>query len=266
MNVAGIDMGSVATKVLILGNDDEVLASTVTKVSPGPGDLARSVLNKALADAGLKKEDLSYIMGTGYGRYVVPFADGNRTEIMCHAAGVNHLFPTVKTIIDVGGQDSKTILINEDGRVRDFLMSDRCAAGTGRFCDVMAKALRAPLDTWGEMVATASRRAEISSTCTVYAESEVISQVAQDIPVNEIVAGLCTSLMKRVLQMARQLGQKIEPDICFTGGVALNAGIVQVLRENLGESLLIPKEPQSTGALGAAILAKRFANAEGVKI
>ncbi len=259
MNVAGIDMGSVATKVVLLGDADEVLSYTVASARPDAEALAWSLLNQALVEARLKREDLSYIVGTGYGRYIVPFANENRTEIMCHAVGVNHLFPTARTIIDIGGQDSKAIRITKDGRVRDFVMSDRCAAGTGRFCDVMAKVLRVPLEKWGEMLATASKRAKISSTCTVFAETEVISQVAQKTPVNEIIAGLCESLTSRVLQMAQRLGFEIEPDICFTGGVAMNAGIVQVLKENLGESLLVPEQPQSTGALGAAILAKRFA-------
>jgi (R)-2-hydroxyacyl-CoA dehydratese activating ATPase len=256
---AGIDMGSTSTKVVILGDDNEILSYSISKTKIDAQALTRSLLNDALVKARLKRDELAYIVGTGYGRHNVSFDGDNRTEIMCHAVGIHHLFPTVKTILDVGGQDSKAIRIDQNGRVKEFIMSDKCAAGTGRFLEVMAGVLQIPLEKWGEMVSKGQNMTKISNTCTVFAETEIISNLAQKTPTPEIITGLCDSLMSRVLQIVYRLSSKIEPDICFTGGVAQNGGAVQVLSNRLGGNLLIPKMPQITGALGAAILAKRLA-------
>ncbi len=258
MIVAGIDVGSVATKVVILGENDQLLTYVIAESEPRVGPLSEKLLNKALEQAHLQREDLTYIVGTGYGRYIVPFANDTRTEIMCHTLGVIHLFPTVRTIIDVGGQDSKVIRVDETGRVRNFVMNDKCAAGSGRFVEVMAQALEVPFTGWGEMVTSAPRRANISSYCTVFAESEAISLVSQGVPVNEILAGLCEATVTRICQMGLKLGE-MEADVCFTGGVALNQGVTMIIQEKLGVNLLIPEVPQITGALGAAYLAKRLA-------
>jgi predicted CoA-substrate-specific enzyme activase len=209
-----------------------------------------------LKEARLQKEDLVYVMSTGYGRNIISFSQDARTEIICHAIGVHDLFPSVRTIIDIGGQDSKVIRIDEEGRVKNFTMNTRCAAGTGRFTEVMAKALRIEFEKWGEVVSSAGpRRTKISNICTVFAESEVISKIMQKVPLNEILAGICEALVTRVLESMQRIGGR-EPDIAFTGGVANNLGIRQILEEKVGMKLLIPEVPQSTGALGAAQLAR----------
>lgn len=257
MFVAGIDMGSVAAKAMIMGDNDEVVSYVVAEAKPDAEALARRLIDEALEQAHLGAEDISYIVSTGYGRATVPFANQSRTEIICHALGVHHLFPAVRTVVDVGGQDSKSIRLDETGRVRHFVMNDKCAAGTGRFTEVMAKALDIPFDRWGEIVASATRRAKISSVCTVFAESEVISKISEKVPLNEILAGVCESIVNRLFQMIQKMG--LEKEVAFTGGVANNRGVAQILQEKLGTDLFIPEIPQSTGALGACCLARRFA-------
>jgi len=255
MYVAGIDMGSAAAKVMIMGDSAEVLSYVVAEAEPDAETLGRRLMTEALKQAHLSWKGISYIMSTGYGRVTIPFATESRTEIMCHALGIHHLFPSVRTVIDIGGQDSKGIRIDDRGRVRNFAMNDRCAAGTGRFTEVMARALDVPLDRWGELVASAPRRARISSTCTVFAESEVISKIAEKVPLNEILAGVCESIVARVFQMVQKMGA-VEKDVAFTGGVANNKGVARILEEKLGVDLFIPEIPQSTGALGACYLAR----------
>lgn len=252
----GIDMGSVASKVVIINEDAKILSYVVNDTKADIDAVAQRLIDEALEKAHLHRRNISWIVSTGYGRVVVSFANENRTEILCHAWGVHHLFPSVRTIIDVGGQDSKAIKIDDTGRVRRFAMNDRCAAGTGRFTEVMAKALDVELDDWGKVVGSAARRTKISSICTVFAETEVISKMTQKVPLNEILAGVCESIVTRIFQLTQRLGE-VTKDICFTGGVANNLGIIQVLEDKLGEKLLIPEIPQSTGALGAAFLAKK---------
>jgi len=265
MYVVGIDMGSVAAKVMIMGDNDEVLSYVVADAKPDAEALAKRLMNEALEQAHLRSEDISYIVSTGYGRVNVPFAAENRTEIMCHALGVYHLFPSVRTVIDIGGQDSKCIRMDDKGRVQNFVMNDKCAAGTGRFTEVMGRALDISFDRWGEVVSSAPRRARISNVCTVFAESEVISKMTEKVPLNEILAGVCEAIVTRVIQMIQRMGA-VEKDVAFTGGVANNKGVAQILAEKLGVDLFIPKIPQSTGALGACYLAKRFvARAAGIR-
>jgi len=256
MYYAGIDIGSVAAKFLILDERGKVVSYVVADTTPEIEELAEQLRAKALKEAHLQKEDLVYVMSTGYGRNIISFAQDARTEIICHAIGVHDLFPSVRTIIDIGGQDSKVIRIDEGGRVTNFMMNTRCAAGTGRFTEVMAKALRIEFERWGEVVTSAGlRRTKISNICTVFAESEVISKIMQKVPLNEILAGICEALVTRALESVQRIGGG-EPDIAFTGGVANNFGIRQILEEKVGMKLLIPEVPQSTGALGAAHLAR----------
>ena len=257
MFVAGIDMGSVAAKAMIMGDNDEIMSYVVAEAKPDAEAHGKRLMTDALEQAHLSWGDITHIVSTGYGRVTIPFATESRTEIMCHALGVHHLFPSARTIIDVGGQDSKCIRINDSGRVRHFVMNDKCAAGTGRFTEVMAQALDIPLDQWGEIVASATKRAKISSVCTVFAESEIISKIAEKVPLNEILAGVCESIVKRLFQMIQKMG--LEKEVAFTGGVANNRGVAQILGEKLGVDLFIPEIPQSTGALGACYLARRFA-------
>jgi (R)-2-hydroxyacyl-CoA dehydratese activating ATPase len=256
MYFAGIDIGSVASKFLIIDMDGQVVSYVVLDTAPDVDSLAEELREKALHQALLGKEDLACVFSTGYGRNVVSFARENRTEITCHASGAFHLFPSVRTIIDIGGQDSKAIKIDETGRIVNFAMNSRCAAGTGRFTEVMARALGIEFERWGEMVASAGdRRAKISNICTIFAESEVISKIMQKVPLNEILAGICESIVTRVLDTVNRIGGP-SPDVAFTGGVANNAGVVLILEEILGMRILIPDIPQSTGALGAAYLAR----------
>ncbi len=255
MYYAGIDIGSVAAKFLILGEDGTVCSYVVTETRPDIDQVAEELLSEALHAAHLKREDIRYIMGTGYGRATISFSQENRTEILCHAAGVYHLFPSARTIIDIGGQDSKVISLNDTGRVSNFVMNSKCAAGTGRFTEVMARALKIELERWGDVVASAEKRAKISNTCTVFAESEVISKLMQKVPLNEILAGVCDAIASRVFESVNRVGG-VSTDVVFTGGVANNLGVRLLLEEKAGVPLIIPDIPQSTGALGAACLAR----------
>ncbi len=256
MYAVGIDVGSVAAKFVIIDDRKEVLSYICTETIPDVEGLSDGLLRDGLREAGLERKDIGCIVSTGYGRYSAPFADASRTEIMCHAMGVHHMCPSVRTIIDIGGQDSKAIILNETGRITNYAMNTRCAAGTGRFTEVMAKALRIELPDWGEVVASATERAKISNICTVFAESEVISKIMQKVPLNAILSGVCEAIVTRVIETVRRANgnPKIEQDVAFTGGVANNLGVRQVLEEKLGIRLVIPELPQRTGALGAALL------------
>ena len=251
LHFAGIDIGSTMTKVVIFS--DKVVASFIGPTGPEHRKLANKVMEEALARAQLKFEDLRYIVATGYGRINVPFADRQVTEITCHAKGLHHLLPTVKTIVDIGGQDSKGIKIN-DGKVTSFVMNDKCAAGTGRFLEIIADSLGVPLEKLGEISLTADRAAEISSTCTVFAEHEVINKLANGETIPNLIAGIHESVATRVYALVNKL--KIEPDVAITGGGAKNIGLVTALEEKFGFPILVPPEPLITGALGAALVGK----------
>jgi (R)-2-hydroxyacyl-CoA dehydratese activating ATPase len=247
---AGIDIGSTMTKVVIVGKG-EILASFIGPTGPEHRKLANKVTEEALSRAGLSFRDLSYIVATGYGRINVPFADKQVTEITCHARGVSSLLPTVRTIVDVGGQDSKGITIR-NGKVTGFVMNDKCAAGTGRFLEVIADALGVPLKDLGKVSLSAERATPVSSTCTVFAEQEVISQLAAGETVANLVAGIHDAVATRVYSLVRKL--KIEKDVAMTGGGAKNIGLVKALETKFGFPILVPPEPLITGALGAALI------------
>ena len=246
---AGIDIGSTMTKVVIMG--DQIVASIIGPTGPEHRKLANKVMEEALGKAGLRFENLSYIVATGYGRINVPFADRQVTEITCHAKGIHYLLPSVKTIVDIGGQDSKGIKIN-DGKVTSFVMNDKCAAGTGRFLEIIADSLGVPLEKLGEISLTAERAAEISSTCTVFAEHEVINKLANGESVANLVAGIHESVATRVYGLINKL--KIEPDVAITGGGAKNIGLIKALEGKFGFPISVPPEPLITGALGAALV------------
>jgi (R)-2-hydroxyacyl-CoA dehydratese activating ATPase len=250
---AGVDIGSTMTKVVIVG--DRVEASLIGPTGPEHRKMANKVMEEALGKARLVFKDLSYIVATGYGRINVPFADRQITEITCHAKGVHSLLPTVKTIIDIGGQDSKGIKI-KDGKVTSFVMNDKCAAGTGRFLEVIADSLGVPLEKLGELALTAERATVISSTCTVFAEHEVTNQLANGESVANLVAGIHESVATRVASLVKKL--KVEPDIAVTGGGAKNIGLVKALEAKFAYPVLIPPEPLITGALGAALMGKEI--------
>jgi (R)-2-hydroxyacyl-CoA dehydratese activating ATPase len=248
---AGVDIGSTMTKVVIVGNG--IAASLIGPTGPEHRKLANRVMEEALGRARIRFEDLSYIIATGYGRINVPFADRQVTEITCHARGLNSLLPTVKTVVDIGGQDSKGIKI-QNGKVVSFVMNDKCAAGTGRFLEVIADSLGVPLERLGEISLTAVKAAEISSTCTVFAEHEVTNQLAAGESVANLIAGVHDSVATRIVSLVNKL--KVERDIAVTGGGAKNIGLVKALEARFGCPLLVPPEPLITGALGAALIGK----------
>jgi len=249
---AGIDIGSTMTKVIII-NKTQIIASVIGNTGPEHRKLANRIMEEALAQAGLRLEGIKYIVATGYGRINVPFADRQVTEISCHAKGVQSYFPTAKTIIDVGGQDCKGIKLN-NGRIIDFVMNDKCAAGAGRFIEMIAESLGIKLEDMGKLSLTAKNEISIASTCTVFAEQEVITKLGEGTPLADIVAGIHKSITTRIVGLVNRI--KIEPDVVLTGGMARNIGLVSALETKLGYSVKIPPEPMLTGAIGAAILAK----------
>jgi predicted CoA-substrate-specific enzyme activase len=253
MYFAGVDIGSTMTKVVIM--DEEVIASVIGPTGPEHRRLANKVMEDALQQIGMPFEEIAYVVATGYGRINVPFADKQITEITCHAKGVNSLFPTVRTAIDIGGQDAKGIKI-VNGKVVGFVMNDKCAAGTGRFLEVMAEVLGLELDQMGELSLTSKKKVQISSTCTVFAEQEVVSRIAEGTLLEDILAGINEAIASRVCRMSQRL--KIERDVVVTGGVAKNKGVVKALVDYLGFPVLVPEEPLLTGAIGAALMGREI--------
>jgi predicted CoA-substrate-specific enzyme activase len=252
---AGVDIGSTMTKVVLMDKSDNLLSSIKGPTGPEHRQLANEVMRQALEQASLQIDDISYIVATGYGRLNVPFADRQITELSCHARGVSSLFPNVRTAIDIGGQDAKCMKIG-NGRLINFVMNDKCAAGTGRFLEVTATALGIKLEDMGDISLKATKKIQISSLCTIFAQQEVVALISRGEKLENILAGLHDALASRIAALARRLG--IEPDLVLTGGVAKNTGMVRAMKESLGCEILIPEEPLLTGALGAAILAKEI--------
>ncbi len=252
MIVAGIDIGSLTAKCAVMENN-KLIAFEVERVSPDLSRSAEDVFDKALKKAGVEKDEVSAIVSTGYGRNSVKFASKSITEISCHARGAVYFIPEARTVIDIGGQDSKVIAISEDGSVRDFVMNDKCAAGTGRFLEVMANALNVNLSDLADLSMRAESVVSISSTCTVFAESEVISHLASGKRIEEIVAGIHDAIASRIAAMVRRVG--VREKVVLTGGVAKNAGVKVALERKLGVEILVPEEPQIVGAVGAALFA-----------
>jgi predicted CoA-substrate-specific enzyme activase len=255
MLYAGIDAGSRAIKVVVLdGATLAVVASGMTDQGVAQDTLAGRLLERVLGEAGLGRKRVARIVATGYGRASVSAADTTITEITCHACGVHRELPEAATVIDIGGQDSKLIRLNRDGTVRDFAMNDRCAAGTGRFLEVVARRLEADLGDLGRMAARSTAPVPISSTCVVFAETEIIGLLAAGRTPDDIVAGIQRAVATRVASMA---GRNLAEPIAFTGGVALLPGMDRALASALGRVVTVAPNPQMTGALGAAILAAR---------
>ena len=258
MFYAGIDAGSNTTKTVVLG-DGGILSSQVIKTGLGGEEQAIRCLSDACAKAGITREQVICIYSTGYGREYLKFPQSHRSELMCHGVGVHWLLPEVRTIIDIGGQDSKGIRLDARGEVESFNMNDKCAAGTGRFLETMAHALEISLEDIGNYALLASKPVRVSSMCTVFAESEVISHVAQGKDREEILLGICQSIVDRVSGIVRSIG--VKPPVAMTGGVALNRAVVKLMGERLGHPILLPPDPQITGALGAALMARRHVTA-----
>ena len=261
---AGIDLGSTMTKVVIL--NQAMLASVIGPTGPEHRKLANRVMEEALARAKLSFVDITYVVATGYGRINVPFADKQITEISCHARGVGSLLPEARTVIDIGGQDSKGIKLKE-GRAVDFVMNDKCAAGTGRFLEVTAEELGVKLEDMGKLSLAAKSKVEIGSTCTVFAAQEVVAKLAEGVPLPDIIAGLHEAIAARIYSMVGRL--KIEREVALTGGGAKNIGLVKALEARLGFPVLVPPEPLLTGAIGAALLGRdivREADEKGIPL
>lgn len=254
----GVDIGSLTVKVVLINRDLEIIGEAKTRAGYNGRHVATRLKEQLLFESGLKEQDVSVTVATGYGRVTFP-AEREVSEITCQAKGIHHLFPSARTVIDIGGQDSKVIKLLSNGKVADFAMNDKCAAGTGRFLEVMASALEVEWQEIGKLVSSSKSPTKISSFCTVFAESEVISQVSAGVPKEDILAGVCDSVASRVASMTRRTG--LEPDIVFTGGVAHNLGVVDALAKQIGYPLLVPQEPVISAALGAALLASEIQKA-----
>ncbi|WP_073998635.1 acyl-CoA dehydratase activase [Anaerococcus urinomassiliensis] len=247
----GVDVGSTATKAVVLRNGKEIVSTAVIGVGAGTSGPKR-VMEEIFEGTDLSKEDMDFIMATGYGRNTFELADYQMSELTCHAKGAYFLFPGVKTIIDIGGQDSKALSIGDNGILDNFVMNDKCAAGTGKFLDVIAGRLEVDLDELEKLDDQAEDIVEISSTCTVFAESEVISQLSKGTDKPSIVKGIHNAIASRVGALAKRVG--IKDDVVFTGGVALNHGMVRALEENIGHKIKTSEYSQLVGALGAGLL------------
>ena len=251
---AGVDVGSLGTKTVILA-EGEIIGASIIRTGINTEENGLNGLKEALDNAGLKREDIKYIVGTGYGRISAPYANKTVTEITCHAKGAHYLHPQTRTIIDMGGQDCKAIRLDEDGNVTDFAMNDKCAAGTGRFLEVMANVFKVPLEELGPLSLKATTVLPVSSTCTVFAESETVSLLARGEKPENIIVGIHHAIANRVGGMFSRVG--IASDVFFSGGVAKNVGMRKALEEALKVTIVEPeKDPQLVGAIGAAIIAQ----------
>ncbi len=255
MITAGIDIGSITVKATVL-SEGKILGSKVAFTGYNARQAGTDVFEALLAELEVPASSVERIVSTGYGRNSVPFADKAITEIICHGAGAYFLNPAVRSVIDVGGQDSKVLAINSDGTVKDFTMNDKCAAGTGRFLEVMARAMEADLDDFGTLSLKSDSPSKISSICTVFAESEVISLIAKGENREDIIAGIHESVASRISSMARRVG--VQEPVMMTGGVARNIGVIRALERGLGVSIEVSEFAQVNGAIGAAVMATRI--------
>ncbi|MCK6540500.1 MAG: acyl-CoA dehydratase activase [Anaerolineales bacterium] len=250
---AGVDVGSTQTKAIIINEAREIVGRSLIDTGANVVLAAENAYNEALKISGIREEEVEYVIGTGYGRYRVTFGNTQVTEISCHARGAAHMFPGTKTVLDMGGQDTKAIHVNSKGEVLDFCMNDKCAAGTGRFLGAAAAALDIPLDDLGNVAMKAERPVKISTTCTVFAESEVLSWLGKGRKIEDILWGVHLSIASRSIGLMRRVG--IEDEITFTGGVTKNAGMIKALEQALGTKLNISADSHYMGALGAALFA-----------
>ncbi len=253
MYVMGIDSGSTSTNAVIMDQDRKIRAFSVVRTGAKAGVSADRVLQEVLKKAGLVREDISWIVSTGYGRVSIEFADENVTEISCHGKGAHYFNPKIRTILDIGGQDSKAIRLSDTGEVKDFVMNDKCAAGTGRFLEMIARTLEVSLDELGAIALTSKEKIEITSMCSVFAESEVISLIANNKEKADIADGVCHAIANKAFGLLRRVG--MEPEFMMTGGVAKNPGVVRAVEEKIGSKLYICEEPEIVGAAGAAVYA-----------
>ena len=253
MLTIGIDVGSITTKAAV-AEDDEVIADKVVFTGYNARMAGEQVFESIIGECGINRDSIDRIISTGYGRNSLEFADRAVTEITCHAAGAYYLDRGVRSVIDIGGQDSKAIALSDTGSPMDFAMNDKCAAGTGRFLEVMARALEVDLEEFGDVSLKAQQPAPISSLCTVFAESEVISLIAKGEFRENIIAGIHEAIASRVVAMASRVG--FNARVMMTGGVAKNTGVVKALEQKIGQKIHVSDKSQLTGAIGAAIIAQ----------
>lgn len=250
---AGVDVGSTQTKAVIVDEGGGVVARALTATGANVIQAAEAAFEEALREGGLEEREVEFVVGTGYGRYKVTFGNTQVTEISCHGRGAVHMFPGSRTVVDMGGQDTKAIRVSSGGEILDFCMNDKCAAGTGRFLGAAAAALEIPLDELGPSALRGERPVRISTTCTVFAESEVLSWLGKGKKIQDILLGVHQSIAARSAGLLRRVG--IEEEVTFTGGVARNVAMVEALNQRLGLRVNVSDESHYMGALGAALFA-----------
>lgn len=250
MYTLGIDIGSTTSKCVLLEDGKTIIGKSLIKAGTGTDGPIRA-FSQILEENGLKREDIAYVMATGYGRTTFEGMDGELSELSCHCKGVFSAAPGVRTIIDIGGQDAKVIRVGATGKIQNFLMNDKCAAGTGRFLDVMATILQLDVDELGAYALKSEQAVKISSTCTVFAESEVISQLSKGVALPDLIAGICNSVASRTAALAKRAG--VQEEVYMSGGVAKNIGVRKALERELGVTIHFLEDAQYMGALGAAV-------------
>lgn len=263
MLVAGVDVGSTQTKAVIMDADGRVLGRALTDTGARLMAIAHEAYLQALADAGGVESDVAYTIGTGYGRYKVDFGQTQVTEISCHARGANFLFPGTRTVLDIGGQDTKAIKIGAQGQVLDFCMNDKCAAGTGRFLGAASKSMRIPLEELGALALRGTRPVKITTTCTVFAESEILGWLARGRQKEDILLGVHSAIATRSMTLLRRVG--VEAQLTFTGGVSRNIAMVKQMESLVGFPINVSEEAHYCGAIGAALFALSHVTADLAK-
>jgi predicted CoA-substrate-specific enzyme activase len=250
---AGVDVGSTQTKAVVIDEKGAIVGRALTMTGANVTKAAENAFAEALKDGDVREEEVEYVVGTGYGRYKVTFGNTQVTEISCHGRGAVHMFPETRTVVDMGGQDTKAIRVSPRGEIVDFCMNDKCAAGTGRFLGAASAALDIPLGELGAVALKAERPVRISTTCTVFAESEVLSWLGKGKKIEDILAGVHQSIAARSIGLLRRVG--IDEEVTFTGGVALNIGMIDALNRGLGLKVNVSEDSHFMGALGAALFA-----------
>jgi predicted CoA-substrate-specific enzyme activase len=250
---AGVDVGSTQTKAVLIDEDRRIVARALTMTGANVVRAAEGAFQEALRAGDVREEEVEYIVGTGYGRYKVTFGNTQVTEISCHGRGAVHMFPATRTVVDMGGQDTKAIRVSAVGEIVDFCMNDKCAAGTGRFLGAASSALDIPLDQLGPTALRGEKPVKISTTCTVFAESEVLSWLGKGKKIEDILLGVHQSIAGRSTGLLRRVG--IEEEITFTGGVARNVAMIEALQHSLGHAVNVSEDSHYMGALGAALFA-----------
>jgi len=250
---AGVDVGSTQTKAVVINEDREIVATALIDTGANVVRAAENAFKTAIETKNILEEEVEWVIGTGYGRYRVTFGNDQITEISCHGRGAAHIFPNTRTVVDMGGQDTKAIRVSDSGEIDDFCMNDKCAAGTGRFLGAAASALEIPLPDLGGTALTSEKGVRISTTCTVFAESEVLAWLGKGKRVQDILWGVHESIAKRTMGLLRRVG--VNDEITFTGGVSKNVAMIKALEDVIGQKLNVSEECHYMGALGAALFA-----------